>query len=578
MEFISDLFATIPKSKASHDFRYHMLNRYILIYSLCGHILFTPLFFLLNRSLPFYNNLLCIGIDIFCLHLNSRWKMKTVYVIFIIEITYHASVSNIIFGTGAGNLFYFIALVSYIFLFSMFGYLRLVMFSFVILAFILQYFYMNYFPAVYPDTIIPVWIIYFFNAAASFLAIAFITSEFSIFADKAEIAILSAKEKAEEGERAKSVFLANMSHEIRSPLNSIIGMINLALMLDNDKEQKQYLYIAKDSADHMLTVINDILDYSKIEINCMNLNIETFDIHHLIKNTMIAMDSSIYDKNLNMQYQISDDVPEFVRGDPSRIRQVLINLISNAIKFTEKGSISVKCKCLSDDGDLCTLQFSVEDTGAGIPDDKISSIFNRFTQLDLNETRKYTGTGLGLAISKQLIELMGGNIHVDSRPGEGSVFTFQISLQRSAPDLKNADLTEQLTGGVKRKSLKILIAEDIFTNWMLYEKYMQKLGHSFKIVENGNEVLKELEKEKYDIILMDVEMPEMNGEETLQIIREGSRAVQKDIPIIALTGYTETDLKKTDFKFSGILIKPVELEDIERKINEVMDQSQNGVS
>lgn len=245
MKFISELFVHAPSSKASHEIRYRMLNRYIFLFCLCGHSIFIPLFFLLHKNLPFYNNIFCVFFDIFCLFLNSKWKLKTVYVLFIAEITYHATVSNIIFGPGAGNQFYFIAIASYIFLFSRFGFLRMIMFISLLLVFVAQYIYINFFPPVYPVTIIPVWVIYFFNATASFFAIAFITTAFSIFADKAEITILKAKEKAEEGERAKSIFLANMSHEIRSPLNSIIGMINLALML-GDKEQKQYLHIAKD--------------------------------------------------------------------------------------------------------------------------------------------------------------------------------------------------------------------------------------------------------------------------------------------------------------------------------------------
>ena len=575
MKFISELFAPAPASKPSHEIRYNMLNRYILLFSLCGHTLFIPIFFLLHRSLPFYNNLICIFIDILCLFLNSRWKMKTVYVLYIAEITYHATICNIIFRPGAGNIFYFGAIASYIFLFNRYGLLRVTMFVSLLLVFVAQYFYMNFFTHEYPVTIIPVWIVYFSNAAASFCAIAFITTEFSAFADKAEIRILKAKEKAEEGERAKSIFLANMSHEIRSPLNSIIGMINLTLMLDKDKEQKQYLHIAKDSADHMLTVINDILDYSKIEMKCMHLNNEVFDIYHLIKNTMIAMDSSVYNKKLQMEYEISADVPKIVKGDPSRIRQVLINLISNAIKFTEKGSIIVKCKNISDDDNSCTLEFSVQDTGIGIPEDRISSIFNRFTQVDLKESNNYSGTGLGLAISKELIELMGGTITVESRPGEGSIFTFRIYLDRAVMDEKNENLSEMRPDVYEKKSLKVLIAEDIFTNWMLYEKYMQKLGHSFKIVENGKEAINELEHNRYDIILMDVEMPEMNGEETLRLIRSGIRGIQKDIPVIALTGYTEFDLKKTDYKFNGFLIKPIELDDLEKKIDEVMDQAES---
>jgi len=561
----------------SPDRRYYILNKYVILFSLCGHASFLPVFFLLNRDIPFYNNILCVFLDIFLLYINSRSKLKTVHIIYIVEITYHTFFCNIIFGWEAGFIFYFFPLTFYIFLLRKYNYLKMIMFSILMILFVHQYFYLKASPPQFPVTIIPVWLIYFLNAGASFIALTFITSQFTVIVNKAENTILTAMKKAEEGERAKSVFLANMSHEIRSPLNSIIGMINLSLLSNKDKEKKQYLHIAKDSADHLLTVINDILDYSKIEVNRMSLNLQVFDLHYLVKNTMMAMDSSIYDRNLNMKYEIAETVPESVEGDPSRIRQVLINLISNAIKFTDNGSIFVKCKNISGDADPCTIEFSVEDTGVGIPEDKIGSIFNRFSQIEEKETKKYSGTGLGLAISKDLIELMGGSIRVVSTPGCGSIFTFQISLHRAVEEEKTSSMSDKMHVECNVASLNVLIAEDIFTNWLVYERYMQILGHSFKIVENGNLVLDELEQNSYDLILMDVEMPEMNGEETLKMIRTGIRGGNKDIPVIAMTGYSKNDLKATDYTFTGFLFKPVELEHLERKINEIMCKEQAGL-
>jgi len=302
---------------------------------------------------------------------------------------------------------------------------------------------------------------------------------------------------------------------------------------------------------------------------------EEFNPHTLLKNTMMAMDSSIYNKNLKMNYQISDNVPDILKGDPSRIRQVLINLISNAIKFTENGNITVRCSKISDTDDSCKIEFSVEDTGVGIPEDKAEIIFERFMQLEGQIKNQYTGTGLGLAISKELIELMGGSIKLESRPGIGSTFTFQISLRKITADEHINKLNDKTTGENILKPLNVLIAEDVFTNWMLYERYMQILGHSFKIVENGNMVLDELEHNDYNIVLMDIEMPGMNGEETLHLIRKGNRRINNNIPVIAMTGYSKNDLKKTDYEFTGFLIKPVELEDLDRLINQIMNNKEN---
>ncbi|HPS58194.1 MAG TPA: ATP-binding protein [Spirochaetota bacterium] len=440
----------------------------------------------------------------------------------------------------------------------------------VIILFIIQYAYVKTSNPVYPVTAIPEWLVYFFNVAANFASIAFVAIYFSDFVDTAESTIIRAKEKAEEGERAKSVFLANMSHEIRSPLNSIIGMINLSQLSDDEEKKQEYLNIARDSADHLLTVINDILDYSKIEVCRMTLNYEVFNIHHLLRNTMMAMDSSIYKRRLEMKYEIAESVPSTVKGDPSRIRQVLINLLSNAIKFTEQGEITLRCRNTSVDDDSCIIEFTVEDTGAGIPGDKLNTIFDRFTQLDGKVKSDYTGTGLGLAISRELVELMGGSISVESTPGDGSIFSFTIPLVKADPVEKSISLESRDAEIKGYRELNILIAEDMFTNWLLYEKYMLMLGHSFRIVENGCLVLDELERNSYDLVLMDIEMPEMGGEETLNHIRSGVRGVNRDIPVIALTGYSAGDLYNPDSGFNGYVSKPVELHELDRAINLVV--------
>lgn len=572
MKIISDMFEQPGGWIAPYHVRNRLVNQYIFVFAACGHTLFIPIFYMLGRDIPFYNNIICVGVDLFCVYLNYRWKLRTVYLIFSSEILYHTFFCTIIFGWETGFIIYFFSVSAYLFLQRKHDVLRNVMFAVLVVLFVMQYIYIKTSPPEYPATIIPVWLIYALNVTANLSAIALISSQFSLFVDYAEKAIMKAKRKAEEGERAKSAFLANMSHEIRSPLNSIIGMINLALLEAKDYKKNEYLYIARSSADHLLTVINDILDYSKIEVKMMTLNFEVFNIHHLVRNTMIAMDSSIYDRDLDMKYEVSESVPRTVSGDPSRIRQVLINLINNAVKFTESGSVTLRCRNISGDEDPCMVEFQVEDTGIGIPEDKIDRIFERFSQIECGQTGRYRGTGLGLSISRELVELMGGSIYAESRPGTGSIFTFTIPLQRAVMEEKKPMTKTVSPDAVDTGRLKVLIAEDVFTNWLLYEKYMEMLGHSYKIVENGRMVLDELEQNSYDIVLMDMEMPEMGGEETVKNIREGVRGVNRSIPVIAISGYSENDFHKLDEGFDGFVPKPVELEELDRMIYEIIYQ------
>lgn len=567
MKLLAQFFSSGDEWMTPYQQRSHIINRYIFIFALCGHSLFIPIFYLLNNALPFYNNLACVLLDLCCLYLNSKRMQKTVYMIFSLEIMYHSFFCNIIFGWGSGFTFYFSAIAFYIFLFGKYMFQRIILASVLAMLFIIQYAYIQTSDPVYTATIIPEWLIYSFNAIASFSAIGFVAYYFQDIVDRAENAITRAKEKAEEGERVKSVFLANISHEIRSPLNSIIGMINLSQLSDDEEKKQEYFWIARDSADHLLTVINDILDYSKMEVCRMTLNFEVFNMHRLIKNTMRSMDSSIYNRKLEMKYEIADGVPLTVKGDPSRIRQVLINLLCNAIKFTESGNITLRCRNTSIVDDSCMLEFEVEDTGSGIPGDKLGTIFDRFTQLDGRVKSDYTGTGLGLAISRELVELMGGTISVKSNPGVGSTFSFTIPLVKADPEEKSISSD---AGAGRCGELNILIAEDMFTSWLLYEKYMSILGHSFRIVENGCMVLDELEANSYDLVLMDIEMPDMGGEETLNHIRSGVRGVNRDIPVIALTGYAESDLYNSDSGFNGCVTKPVELHELERAINDAV--------
>jgi PAS domain S-box-containing protein len=379
--------------------------------------------------------------------------------------------------------------------------------------------------------------------------------------------IILARQKAEEAAQSKQLFMSTMSHEIRTPLNEVIGITNLLLQGNPREDQMDYIKALKFSGNHLLTLVNDVLDYNKMESGKIVFEQTQFNLSDFLDEIMRSYSFRSKAKNLSFDIKKANNLPVEVIGDPIRLNQILSNLLSNALKFTNYGSIQVFVKELSRADNQTKLEFTVTDTGIGIPHDKHSLIFDSFTQASTDTTRHFGGTGLGLAICKKLIELQGGTITIESEPDKGSTFRFVLSfgISEKGSQSQNTEVTESFTG---LEGKNILVAEDNKINFFVANKFLTGWGISVTHAENGQIALDLLEKQDFDLILMDLHMPVLDGIEATRIIRKSDNQKIKDIPIVALTAaiMSESHDKIEDLKINDYVLKPFKPHDLFERI------------
>lgn len=374
--------------------------------------------------------------------------------------------------------------------------------------------------------------------------------------------------KLEKSTRAKSEFLATMSHEIRTPMNAILGMTHLLKQDDPRKDQLEPINILDFSSKTLLSLIDDVLDFSKIEAGKIEFENVEFELDNLINIITESFRITAENKSIGLKIEVAENVPNLLIGDPARLTQILNNLLSNALKFTEKGEVKLSIQSLIDSKNVSKLEFAISDTGIGIDKKRLNSIFDSFTQANQNTKRLFGGTGLGLTISKQLVELQGGEISVKSSPGEGSIFSVKLSFQKGKDtDSKPFSGTHELSSN-NVPGLRVLMAEDNLVNQKVMIRFLERWKVEMFVVDNGKEAVEAIHKDNFDVILMDLQMPLMDGYEAAKLIRRLDDPNKRNIPIIALTAAALNEVREKVFAagMNDFVTKPFNPADLEQKL------------